>query len=77
MHTEHQGHCWCMHRHSWKALDLCSDYTCSSQVDKDREKDHSDSVEDPEQRLPSSLPKDDTEFYRSYQYSITDDKLPL
>ena len=45
-----------MQRHSWRALDLCSDYTCSSQVDKDRERDHSDSVEDPEQRFPSSLP---------------------
>ena len=56
MHTEHQDHYWCMQRHSWRVLDLCSDYTCSSQMDKDRERDHSDSWEDPEQQLPSSLP---------------------
>ena len=48
MHTVRQGHCWCMQRHSWRALDSCSDYTCSSQVDKDGETDHSDSWEDPE-----------------------------
>ena len=35
---------------------MCSDYTCSSQVDKDKERGHSDDWEYPEQLLPSSLP---------------------
>ena len=66
-----------MQRHSWRALDLCSDYTCSSQVDKDRETDHSDSVEDPEQQLPSILPMDDTRFNSSIVVIIDTSKITL
>ena len=70
MYIENLGRCWWMWRHNWTSQDLCSDYSYSSQEDKDRERDDDGNLILIVQQLPSSLPVNSSQDNnRSYMCS--------